>query len=185
MFWFHDFKKLKNPGIAEALENLKDRWRERVEFIYEDAKEHDPEQALAEYKLSLITGEVMVRNLEWLRDHFENIDLCELSLAIASEEYPEKEWKIIESPSASDAVVTDDDYSIVFDMQYFDEIQGGSSLLLACAAGFEGTPDQLAEAQAITEELNDMMSSGLEKARQDLAEHAKPGSVTFLHPEKN
>lgn len=187
-FWFHNFKKLESvPAIVEALETIKARWIERTEFIYEEEKSHNPKQAKAEYQLRLITGEVMVRNFEWLRDQFENIDLCELALAIAEEVYPDKVWKIIEGDATMgmDAIVTDDDYSVVFDMQYFDEIQAGSSLLLVRAEGFDGTPEQAAEAQAIIEELADHMSRSVETARGHLEDLGKPGSITQLHPDKH
>lgn len=165
--WYTQIWKLrKRPTIQEALEKIKMNYREFAEAKFEDLSEFDEEQAQAELELDIHTAEVKCFDLYWLRDHFNEDTLVDLSLAIAEELYPEKSFEIVEHEDDDVAIVTDSERTIVFDLKNYDKFSAKASLLLVNDEKTAVDAKATAELTAHFEEKNRRLENALNIATE-------------------
>jgi hypothetical protein len=128
--WLRELWRIRNrASMQRAFKKIQKVYEEIAEFKFEDACQFDEAQAIDELCLDLHIAKVRCRNLDWLRETFENDTLAPLSLAIAREIFPKEKWTVLENDY--NAVVVNDKRTLVFDMRYFDFVSAEVSLALA------------------------------------------------------
>ena len=106
-------------------------------------------------------------DLNWLRENFAGIDLQFLVLEIASHLYPKMEWEIVGFFS-EDAVISDVERTIVFDMIHFDKLSAEASLALCEDECTQPTNFALREVLAVREERLNLARQALQKMKEML-----------------
>ncbi len=129
-YWFEEIRTIRQLSLfQDEFERIKERYFDISELKFEEFQDYDRIHAYKELQLSRHTAEVMYSDLQWLRENFSGYELSDLSLGIAEALYPDKKWTVIED--GEEAIVTDTDRNLVFDMKYFDKFSAKGSLLNA------------------------------------------------------
>lgn len=138
----------KNPLLEDGFGHVRGVFEEVAQWIYDDAEENshwfDRELAEMELMLNLHIASVQCFCLDWLQKNLEADQLAPLSLAIAEEFYPEKNWFILED--GTEAIVTDEDRTMVFDLINYDKLSAAASLALVGDKAFHTSEFALSEA---------------------------------------
>jgi hypothetical protein len=176
MRWNSEIRRLADqPSLKSAFGKI----REYYEAIADCKNDSDHnlyprEWALAEYELDLHIARVKCFDLDWLQETFEGIDLYDLSLAIAETLYPEQQWEVLELNE--DAIVTNTERSLVFDLKHYNKLSASASLGLVGIIG----PNDLEVVNEVLHIKNSRMNRNLDAISQMkalLANSDKPNSV--------
>lgn len=170
------------PALKREFEKILRKWQDIADFAYQETRAHDEAQATAEYRLRLHEGQVMHRDLHWLREKFESIDLYDLAIAIAEELYPDAQWDIYENQNGSHAIVSAPDQTLIFDLKYSNTLTAGASAYYAEHPTFKPSEAAIKEVQAFyggrLKELNEVL------AKLKSLTESKEGNATILPFEK-
>ena len=170
------------PRVIEGMSKTAEHWEELADFKREEMEESDPEQALLEYKLDLVTFEIRKWDLHWQREWTgrRSNSLTPLSLAIAETIFPTLKLEILENGDYE--VVTDAQRRLVFDIQNFDVLTAGASLFLAGDSLYTPNDIDLKSASKLRQEQNEQDQNAIALMTKHLnaIKSREAGNVTPL-----